>query len=219
MRTTIQRVPATVTIILATTLLWLLAALQARGISGTAWSPLGESTLLWGPAVLHDATGPLRGITALFMHVDIQHLLLNMVMLWFVGGATEIALGSARFLALYLAGGLASSAAILYFQPLTPTLGASGAIFALMAILIAIYHQKGLSLATPLTLLGINVVGTFLVSSISVAGHLGGLAGGAIIAGLYIQLSGNPRFLRALPWAMLGLFAVVYGIVVLTLAV
>lgn len=216
-KTLLTRTPATSLIILSTTLVWIIAAVQASSIINTASTPLGNATVLWGPAVIHDASGLVRGLSVLFMHVDLQHLLVNMLLLWFVGGAIEGYVGSSRLLALYAAGGFASSAAVLYFQPVTPTAGASGALFALMMILIVIHKRQGLSLATSVALLVVNVVNTFLVPHVSVAGHVGGMVGGTIVALMYRQVWGTGRSGQAIPWVSLVGFAAMYGCVVLSL--
>ena len=59
-----------------------------------------------------------------------------MLALWVLGPQLELALGRARFLALYLLSGLAGSALVLWSGRSTGgTLGASGAIFGLMGAL------------------------------------------------------------------------------------
>ena len=46
----------------------------------------------------------------MFPHVDVWHIGFNMLALWFLGPQLELAIGRARFLALYLISGLAGSA-------------------------------------------------------------------------------------------------------------
>ncbi len=72
--------------------------------------------------------------TSMFLHGGWLHLLGNMWILWIFGDNVEDRLGHARYLGLYLAGGIA--AAVLHIvtnagSPV-PTIGASGAIAAVM---------------------------------------------------------------------------------------
>jgi membrane associated rhomboid family serine protease len=73
-------------------------------------------------------------ITSMFLHGGWLHLLGNLWILWIFGDNVEDRLGPGRYLALYLSGGIAAA----LFHILTnsdshvPTLGASGAIAAVM---------------------------------------------------------------------------------------
>src|SRR4030088_3473311 len=68
--------------------------------------------------------------TMMFLHGGWLHLILNMWTLWLFGPAVEDRLGHGRYLAFYLACGLAASVAHFVFNPtsVVPALGASGAI-------------------------------------------------------------------------------------------
>ena len=70
-----------------------------------------------------------RLFSHMFLHGMILHLLLNMYGLFSVGTALEPALGSLKFLLLYLVCGLAGALASLYVSVFTVSVGASGAIF------------------------------------------------------------------------------------------
>ncbi len=140
---------------------------------------------LWQPGALSGAWWQL--ITSGFTHVEILHIGMNMLALWFLGPPLEQALGRARFLAVYFISLLAGSASVLWFaDPNTFTLGASGAIFGLIGALLVLTIKVGGDVRTVLIWLGINVAYTFIGSGISWQGHLGGLVGGlaasAIIA-------------------------------------
>ena len=52
-----------------------------------------------------------RLLTSMFMHSGIRHLLNNMLLLYVLGAVLEDLLGSLRFAALYLLGGLGAGAA------------------------------------------------------------------------------------------------------------
>jgi membrane associated rhomboid family serine protease len=138
-----------------------------------------EHGALYGPLV---ATGDwYRLLTAAFLHYGPIHLGMNMLALWWIGRPLEAALGSLRYLLLYLVAGLAGSAGALIANPTGVTVGASGAIFGILGAAIVLERQRTYVLGgSAVTLLIINLAFTFAVPGISIGGHLGGLAGGAL---------------------------------------
>jgi membrane associated rhomboid family serine protease len=122
-----------------------------------------------------------RLITAAFLHANLLHLGMNMFVLWIVGAPVEQAIGRGRFLALYLVSGLAGSAGALIFDPDKVTVGASGAIFGILGAALVLESQRNYVLGgQALGFIVINLVLTVAIPNISVGGHLGGLAGGAL---------------------------------------
>jgi membrane associated rhomboid family serine protease len=122
-----------------------------------------------------------RLITSAFLHYGIIHLGMNMLALWWFGQALEAALGAARYVMLYLVSGLAGSAGALLLAPDRFTLGASGAIFGIMGAAVVLEQQRiyvfgGGALGVVI----LNLAFTFFIPNISIGGHLGGLAGGAL---------------------------------------
>jgi membrane associated rhomboid family serine protease len=137
-----------------------------------------------------------RIISGAFLHAGPLHLLLNMFALYVLGTLIEPVIGTARFLGIYFAALLAGSAgALLATDPNEVTVGASGAIFGLMAAAFVIARQRGLDqVASQIGLFVIiNIVFTFSVPGISIGGHLGGLIGGAIAALALERLAGHVR--------------------------
>jgi membrane associated rhomboid family serine protease len=122
-----------------------------------------------------------RLITAAFLHGSLIHLGLNMLVLWIVGAPVEQAIGRGRFLALYVVSGLAGSAGALLFSPNAVTVGASGAIFGILGAALVLESQRNYVLGgQALGLIVVNLVLSFVIPNISIGGHLGGLAGGAL---------------------------------------
>ena len=74
-------------------------------------------------------------ITSMFLHANILHLGLNMFFLLVSGDAVERELGNFRFLGLYLACGVIAGLFHSYLNSASdiPTIGASGAIFGVLA--------------------------------------------------------------------------------------
>jgi membrane associated rhomboid family serine protease len=123
-----------------------------------------------------------RLITSAFLHAGLLHLGMNMLMLWWIGAPMEAAIGRARFLALYLVSGLAGSAgALILSDPNQVTVGASGAIFGILGAALVFESQRNYVLGgSALSIVVLNLVLTLAVPNISIGGHLGGLAGGAL---------------------------------------
>jgi membrane associated rhomboid family serine protease len=134
-------------------------------------------------------------VTSSFTQVEIWHIGFNMLALWVLGPQLELAVGRARFLALYMISGLASSALILWAaDPNSSTVGASGAIFGLMGALLVVAYKVGGDVQGILTWIGINFLITLLfINNISWQGHLGGFLGGMAVAGVLVYAPKGPR--------------------------
>jgi membrane associated rhomboid family serine protease len=124
-----------------------------------------------------------RMITAMFLHGSLIHLLLNMVMLYWIGTPMEQAVGHLRFLLIYFVSGICGSAGALLATldaPNTITVGASGAIFGILGAALVYERQRTFVLGgSALSIIVINLVLGFIVPNISIGGHIGGLIGGA----------------------------------------
>jgi membrane associated rhomboid family serine protease len=81
--------------------------------------------------------------TAMFMHASIIHIGGNMLFLWIFGNNVEDSMGPVKFFFFYILGGIAALALQVAISPnsLTPTLGASGAIAAVLGGYIVLYPQ------------------------------------------------------------------------------
>lgn len=135
---------------------------------------------------------PFRIVTGAFLHAGPLHLLMNMFALYVLGTLIEPIIGTARFLGIYFAALLAGSlGALLASDPSEVTVGASGAIFGLMAAAFVIARHRGIDqIASQIGLFVVlNLVFTFSVPGISIGGHIGGLIGGALAALLLEQAS------------------------------
>jgi membrane associated rhomboid family serine protease len=152
------------------------------GVNGTG-STIYLHGVLFGPLV--EQGDWWRLLTAAFLHYGPVHLILNMVGLYWFGALLEERIGSARYLMLYLVSGLAGSAGALLWSNgfLTPTVGASGAIFGILGAGLVLERQRDYVFGgSALGVIIINFVLTFSISSISKGGHIGGLVGGIVCA-------------------------------------
>ena len=130
-----------------------------------------------------------RLFTAMFLHIGATHLISNLIGLFWLGPIIEGHYGHLRFAAIYLLGGLLGSVASYAFSPALSA-GASGAVFALLGATIVYFYRyrenmgrQGQSmLQSALVILVINLVLGFSISNVDNWGHMGGLAGGVIVA-------------------------------------
>lgn len=168
---------------------------------------------LYGPRV---ADGEWwRLITGGFMHASIFHIAFNMIIVYQLGQLLEPALGRVRFGALYFASLLTGSAGVMLLDPTAVTVGASGAAFGLAGAAFVGLRQRGVDVwRTGIgPMIAINLGITFLVPNISIGGHLGGLAGGALLGGLMLhpRRSGRSDFMLDLGVAA-GVMAVAVAV-------
>jgi membrane associated rhomboid family serine protease len=81
--------------------------------------------------------------TSMFMHGSILHIGGNMLFLWIFGNNVEDSMGPIKFIAFYLLGGIAALALQVAVGPnsTAPTIGASGAIAAVLGGYIVLYPR------------------------------------------------------------------------------
>ncbi len=146
---------------------------------------VGDGGVCGGGGQVIQSTGGewWRIISSGFLHGGLIHLGLNMFVLFILGQVLEPAIGTVRFVAVYLVALVAGAVgALIMSDPFTFTVGASGAIYGLFIATIVIARQRGqMQVVQQLAFwLVLNLVFTFAASNISVGGHLGGIVGGAI---------------------------------------
>jgi rhomboid protease GluP len=149
----------------------------------------GEDLLTWGANF-----GPLtkdgewwRLFTSTFLHGGVMHVAANMYGLLFVGIFLEPVLGKAKYLLTYLVTGILASIASIWWYESTVSVGASGAIFGLYGLFLALMLTKvfppslgkALLLST-VVFIGFNLI-MGLVGGIDNAAHIGGLLSGFVI--------------------------------------
>ena len=88
--------------------------------------------------------GDLKAIfTSMFLHAGLSHLLGNMLYLWIFGDNVEDRIGHFWYLVFYLAGGVVAAFAHVALNPnsVIPTVGASGAIAAVLGAYLILFPQ------------------------------------------------------------------------------
>jgi membrane associated rhomboid family serine protease len=114
--------------------LWFLIALNVVLFVITLVRPEAVYFLALTPAYLSQQ--PWTIVSAMFVHANFFHILVNMISLYFLGSFLIRAAGERSFLAVFFLGGLAGNAFYcLLGPPSIPGVGASGGIFALAGAL------------------------------------------------------------------------------------
>lgn len=111
------------------------------------YSALYKTNLLglFGPGFEY-RFNPIQLITHFFSHFDPMHILFNMFALISLGPPIEKVLGSKRFLRFYLFCGIVGGILLAIFDPnAAPVIGASGAIFGVMAFFAEYFPDNKLS--------------------------------------------------------------------------
>jgi rhomboid protease GluP len=157
---------------------------------------------LWPPAVLISGEW-WRVLTAMFLHLGLAHIALNMLALYVLGPFLERMLGVRRYVLIYALSGLGSMVTILALTQaglLQPNLlvGASGAILGLVGATAAIYlrdwrlrhSQLARSrLLRPLFIVVTQFMVDLIIPQTSLVGHLSGAVWGFITALLVIRFT------------------------------
>ena len=171
--------------------------------------PSVDDLITWG--------GNLRELTLLgeqwrllsnvFLHGGVFHLLFNMYALLFIGKEIETQIGSSRSLFAYLVTGILASIASIGINYNIVSVGASGAIFGMYGLLIALLALKAIDLpkatrknfvTSVLFFVGYNLLFGFKEEGIDNAAHIGGLISGVIMGGIYYLGMNNARATKAI---------------------
>lgn len=159
---------------------------------------------------------PWRMLTATFTHSTgfVLHILFNMVALWLFGRHLEQVLGRASYLTLYLFSGIGGSLGVMLWGYVdgnslsVPTVGASGAIFGILAATVVAYRAARINVTSLVVLIAINfAIGLMPGAAISWQAHLGGMVVGAATTAVLLATRG-PRLKTARTVSLIGLGAV-----------
>ncbi len=164
---------------------------------------------------------PWRLATSMFLHGGVLHLALNMLALFELGSVVEPRLGSWRTLLLYLLSGVGASWASATWQAHTASVGASGALFGFLAVVVVFGFGRHGALRTPTgasispwraLLLGGITLGLGAFFQFDNAAHIGGFVVGAVLS-LMLRIAEpiGARPLRAV--LSLGIFGLAAGLV------
>ena len=170
-----------------------------------------EFVMRWSAIPADIAAGRhwLTTLTAMFMHGSWSHIIGNMVFLWAFGPEIEDLMNPRRYLVFYFLGGLAAALTQIATNPAStvPTLGASGAIAAVMGAFLVTYPRDRIrsllvifvfvriAYIPAALLVGVWFLVQFLslgavttepaVGGVAYAAHVGGFIFGAVTARLF----------------------------------
>jgi len=164
------------------------------------FEPNTETLMKWGadfrPAVLGGEWWRL--ITSCFIHIGIFHLMVNMYALLYIGIMLEPLLGRVKFLVAYLATGLLASVSSVVFHAYSVGAGASGAIFGVYGVFLALLTTKLIHpevrkplLRSMLWFVVLNL-GIGFVGFVDAAAHGGGLVSGCLFGYIYLPALKHP---------------------------
>jgi membrane associated rhomboid family serine protease len=157
------------------------------------------SAFLFVPYQVSRGENGLGMLLAHFAHGGFLHLLFNMYALYAFGASVLIALGPAKFLAVYVAAGLGSDLIVFALHKAAPSyrcLGASGSVFGIVMAAVILDPQTSIAfiyapipIPGPVFMLGYAIIAVFLIwrgsrGGISHEGHLGGAIVGAALTGV-----------------------------------
>jgi len=147
--------------------------------------------------------------TSMFMHAGLAHIGGNMLYLWIFGDNVEDSMGHGKYILFYLVGGVVASFTHILTNPGSqiPTVGASGAIAAVLGAYLVLYPQSKVMTIIPLgffirmtslpagIVLGLWFVLQFFSGVLSLGGpdvggvafwaHIGGFVAGIVMAKLF----------------------------------
>jgi membrane associated rhomboid family serine protease len=149
-------------------------------------------------------------ITSMFLHGGWLHIIGNMVFLWAFAPPMEEAMGSFRFVAFYLLGGVVAMAAQMWADPAStiPALGASGAVAAVMGAFLVTYPRDQIRTlilaptARVVSVPAIVLIGLWIVTQVismstetteanaggvAYFAHIGGAAFGVVTGRLFLR--------------------------------
>lgn len=166
--------------------------------SSENWDWLLECGAMYAPYVLEEGEY-YRFLTSMFLHSGIGHLSGNMLMLWFIGGTLEQAIGKFRYVLIYFTSGILAGITSLGYNMLigdSPvSVGASGAIFGVVGALVyvvCVTRGKGIHL-TPRQIIVFAVLSLYsgvANETVGNAAHFGGFVSGLLLMAI-LHLTGK----------------------------
>ena len=209
--------PVTSILLIITTIIFILM-FASYGFQYEGLEALYQFGAVHGYTIQADPGQFWRVFSAMFIHIGLEHFVVNMLTLYFLGRQIEAIFGSWKFLLLYLMSGVMGNVFVICFSPDTLAAGASTSLFGLFSAVIVLryttrnYYIQQLG-QSYMSLLTVNLIMSFL-PGISLAGHLGGLVGGALGA-VILPVSGeryaftlSQRLIATLAYIGLALFLI-----------
>lgn len=180
----------TLLILVVTTGAWLLAVTLQRQEWVMFWGGFIPARLTYGDQGLPFAPFWLTPLTSALIHAGFLHLLFNMLILIVCGRPVESVIGPIGLLILYLVGAYAAAGAQFLTDPNSLTVGASGAISAILGAYALLFGRNKVKVANPRLALWLNALWllaawialNLVMRIIAGTGRLPGMDGGIQVA-------------------------------------
>ena len=186
----------------------------AKGVN--AFQPEADELIKWGGNLRHLV---LQGeywrlLSSTFIHIGVFHLLMNMYALLYIGLLLEPQLGKAKFFTAFLLTGLVASVNSIWWHTMTVSAGASGAIFGMYGLFLALLttnHIEKAARKTMLTSIAVYITYNLIngvKEGIDNAAHVGGLISGILIGYAFFPSIKKPDSLKV-KYSTIALLAVI----------
>ncbi|MBV7294359.1 rhomboid family intramembrane serine protease [Corynebacterium sp. TAE3-ERU12] len=193
LRAHFDRAPITVALIALAVVVYFITAALSGSFAENLSSAEVAGFSIYGPGMCAGWFAPLRLFTGPLLHIGPGHLLSNIMLLGLAAPQVERFWGSLRYSLMLVVCAAASSVAVLWWTPLSPTVGLSGAVLGMWMVLGAQFALVDRQLLRPIAVLVVvTLLMPVVVPNVSWSGHLGGLlAGSAVGAGWAAVLTGR----------------------------
>lgn len=170
-----------------------------------ALNPALETLISWGgnSRSLTLNGEPWRLLSCMFVHIGLVHLIFNMSALFYVGALLEPKLKSGRFLLAYVLTGICASLVSVWMSAYTISAGASGAIFGMYGVCLALLTTNFIDkserkvILPSIALFVIYNLVAGLDGKIDAGAHLGGLLSGLLLGYLLLPALSEARGFRS----------------------
>ncbi|TAH73872.1 MAG: rhomboid family intramembrane serine protease [Anaerolineaceae bacterium] len=158
-------------------------------IFGESVYALQKGALSW--YIIKEEGEYYRLLTSMFLHSDFEHLMNNMLVLFFVGDNLERAAGKIKYLIIYFGSGIIAGISSISYnmikERLVLSVGASGAIFGIVGamgyiLLVNKGHLEDISSRQIILFTVFSLYGGIANANIDNVAHIGGFIGGIILA-------------------------------------
>lgn len=185
----LKRMPATALLIIAILIGFLIEIQKGALRDPRILTYLGA---IWAPLILGEGEW-WRLLSAMFLHGDALHLIMNLIALFQLGSLYELMFGTKRFTIIYFVTGLVASLTSMFITG-GPSVGASGAVFGIMgAFIFSIrrsprwrHERAARGIVSQLIFWVVaNIAIALKVPQIDLAAHMGGLVAGLILGAVW----------------------------------
>ncbi len=175
-------------------------ALNGADVLSGGLSP-GDPRVDWALIAVTPAGGGewYRIFSSGFVHYGFIHIGFNMLILYQVATVLERVAGHVRFALIYVVSLVGGALGALYLDPFALTGGASGAVFGVAGAATLVLYRRGIPFMRTAfgPLVALNLLLGLVLPRVSMGGHLGGLAVGALAGWLLIDRGDTPTERRA----------------------